>query len=79
MVSRHDDIAPFDAAFRAYWERVAGSGVDLSLMVPAPPPLVVPAHHVGEAGVDLEEDESRRRWPPCTRPQNFSGGGISRT
>ncbi len=57
MVSRHDDIAPFDAAFRAYWERVAGGGVDLSLMVPAPPPLVVPAHHVGEAGVDLEEDD----------------------
>ena len=57
MVSRHDDIGPFDAAFRAYWERVADGGADLALMVPAPPPLVVPAHHVGEVGVDLDEDD----------------------
>ena len=80
MVSRHDDIAPFDAAFRAYWERAAGSGVELALMVPAAPPLVVPAHHVGRGRGGLEETRtSRRRWPRCTRPQSFSGGGISPT
>jgi uncharacterized protein with von Willebrand factor type A (vWA) domain len=48
LVSRHDDLEPFDVAFAAFWERAPvrrpggpppGEGIDM----PAPPPFVGPA------------------------------------
>src|SRR3954449_8850163 len=45
LVSRHDDITAFDAAFAAFWERAPRrpeSGADLGVHVPEPePPRIV--------------------------------------
>ncbi len=62
MVSRSDDIAPFDAAFAGYWERADGGAIDVSIQLPAPPPALVPAHHVGDSDAEVEEDDEE---PPA--------------
>src|SRR5690349_8217269 len=53
LVSRHDDLAPFDVAFAAFWERapvpqLGGPSPEEGIDMPAPPPVVVPAGSMEE-------------------------------
>jgi uncharacterized protein with von Willebrand factor type A (vWA) domain len=61
LVSRHDDIEPFDRAFAAFWERapvasLGGRPPDMGIEVPASPPPIVPAHMLEEAPDDESAD-----------------------
>jgi uncharacterized protein len=58
LVSRHDDIAAFDAAFASYWERAPRPAGPRLTIDPIPAPPVVAAHHAGPpAGRPAEGDE----------------------
>ncbi len=61
LVSRRDDIAPFDVAFAAFWERApvtpSERRPDLGVELPAAPPPVVPAHAALEEAGDEARDE----------------------
>ena len=60
MVSRHDDIAPFDAAFAGYWDRAAeGDEAELSLHPPSP----AAAQQRGRNEVEPDEDDHQ---PPVS-------------
>ena len=48
LVSRHDDLEPFDVAFAAFWEgapisQLGGPPPEQGIDMPTPPPIVVPA------------------------------------
>jgi len=64
LVSRHDDIEPFDAAFAAFWERAPvrslgarppEQGADMS----APPPPIVPAQLLEDTPQDDAADSDQ--------------------
>ena len=58
LVSRHDDIAAFDAAFATFWEGAPRQPGARMVQMEAPP-RIVPAHSAGgPAGDDGEDDES---------------------
>ena len=62
LIARHDDLAVFDAAFRAFWERAPrppGESVpDLGLTMPEPSrPRPVPAHELGDEADEPEEEQ----------------------
>src|SRR4051794_2481118 len=62
LVSRHDDIEPFDAAFAAFWERapmpqLGGRPPDVGLEAPVAPPPIVPAHMLQDAPEDDADAE----------------------
>ena len=61
LVSRHDDLEPFDVAFTAFWERVpvpqvGGRPPDVGIDTPAAPPPIVPTHMLDEAPEDDAEE-----------------------
>ena len=80
LVSRHDDLEPFDVAFTAFWERVpvpqvGGRPPDVGIDTPAAPPPIVPTHMLDEAPEDdAEEPEQGRRW---RRRRSCCGAGTS--
>ena len=88
IVSRHDDLEAFDAAFATFWERAPRAELTHR------PPLMqldVPAPHGADArGVDAHQVESERatptrratrtscRSPPCSRPTSCCASATSR-
>ena len=61
LVSRHDDLEPFDVAFRAFWElapvqQLGGRPPDPGIDVPTVPPPVVPAQLLEEVPEDDGEE-----------------------
>jgi hypothetical protein len=62
LVSRHDDLPTFAAAFAAFWERAprepGSRGPDIGVMLPeAAQPRVVPAHAIGDAAEEQQQDD----------------------
>ncbi|MDX6522116.1 MAG: uncharacterized protein QOF08_2721 [Gaiellales bacterium] len=62
LIARHDDLAVFDAAFRAFWERAPSppgqSMSDLGLSMPDPArPRPAPAHELGDQAEEEEEEQ----------------------
>jgi uncharacterized protein len=57
LVSHHDDIAPFDAAFAAFWERAPAEAPAAASVPSAPKPM--PADRAGDVSGDDEAEPER--------------------
>ncbi len=57
MVSHHDDIAPFDAAFRTYWDEAQDDGIELGFGAPEPDRRLASAQSLGTSEVDRDDQD----------------------